>query len=77
MDTNDELLRNALARIDAVESTLGALTMLAVRHMPPDRRPGFAEALASLGATAERQGDMASATLLTELHSAAVRGSGV
>ncbi|CAN7167971.1 hypothetical protein LJR118_000276 [Acidovorax sp. LjRoot118] len=71
-----DALRTALARIDAIENTLGALTMLAVRHMPMDKRPGFAEALAALAGMAEKQKDMASATLLTQLQGAAVHGSG-
>lgn len=74
--SNDELLRNALERIEAIENTLGALTMLAVRHIPVEKRPGFAEAIAAMGAIAEKEQDMASATLLTQLHSAAVHGSG-
>ncbi len=69
-------LQTALARIGAIEDTLGALTMLAVRHLPADKRPAFAEALAALAAVAEKQKDMASATLLTQLHGAAVHGSG-
>lgn len=69
-------LQTALDRIAAIEDTMGALTMLAVRQMPADKRPGFAEALAALAATAEKQKDMASATLLTQLHGAAVHGSG-
>lgn len=71
-----DALRTALARIDAIENTMGAFTMLAVRHMPADKRPGFAEALATLAAMAEKQKDMASATLLTQLQGAAVHGSG-
>lgn len=69
-------LQTALDRIAAIEDTMGALTMLAVRQMPADKRPGFAEALAALAATAEKQKDMASATLLTQLQGAAVHGSG-
>lgn len=69
-------LQTALDRIAAIEDTMGALTMLAARQMPADKRPGFAEALAALAATAEKQKDMASATLLTQLHGAAVHGSG-
>lgn len=65
----------ALQRIEAIENTLGALTMLAVRHLPQQARQGFAEAIAALGATAEKHGDMAGATLLTQLHGAAVHGA--
>ncbi len=71
--STEELLQHALARIDALESTLGALTMLAMRAMPADKRPGFAESLAALAATAEKHHDIASATLLTELHRSAVQ----
>lgn len=70
-----DALQTALARIEAIEDTMGALTMLAARYMPADKRKGFAEAIAALGAKAEKQGDMASATLLTQLHAAAVHGS--
>lgn len=69
-------LQTALDRIAAIEDTMGALTMLAVRQMPADKRPGFAEALAALAAMAEKQKDMASATLLTQLQGAAVHGCG-
>ena len=66
-------LGTALQRITALEDTLAALTMLAMRAMPTDERPGFAESLAALAATAEKHHDMASATLLTDLHRAAVQ----
>ncbi|MFG0674217.1 hypothetical protein [Delftia sp. WSY_7] len=69
-------LEEALQRIDAIEAALGALTMLAVQHMPAAEQRRFAEALATFGAAAEKEGDMATATLLTGLHGAAVSGSG-
>lgn len=75
MDNSDELLRHALMRIEAIEDTLGAITMAAMRQMPHDKRTGFTEAIAALAASAEAEGDIASATLLTHLHAAAVHGS--
>ena len=68
-------LEQVLQRINAVESALGALTMLAVQHMPVIEQRRFAEALAAFGAAAEKEGDMATATLLTGLHGAAVHGA--
>jgi len=68
-------LEEALQRISAIEAALGALTMLAVEHMPAAGQQRFAEALATFGAAAEKEGDMATATLLTGLHGAAVGGS--
>lgn len=76
MDSTTAALQHALARIEAIENTMGAITMLAVRTMPTDKRPGFVEALAALGAVAEREKDIASATLLTQLHGAAAHASG-
>jgi hypothetical protein len=50
--------------------------MLAVQHLPAAEQRRFAEALATFGAAAEKEGDVATATLLTGLHGAAVSGSG-
>lgn len=69
-------LDEALQRINAIESALGALTMLAMQYMPPAQQRRFAEALATFGAAAEKEGDIATATLLTGLHGAAVSASG-
>ena len=67
----------ALQRITALENTLGALTMLAMRQLPASQRATVGDGLAALAATAEQHGDIASATLLTELHrSAAQTGRG-
>ena len=67
----------ALARINALENTLGAITMLAMRQLPASTRAALGDGLAALAATAEKHGDIASATLLTELHrSAAQSGRG-
>ena len=67
----------ALARINAIESALGALTMLAMRQLPASQRATWGDGKAALAATAEKHGDIASATLLTELHrSAAQSGRG-
>lgn len=69
-------LQQALQRINAIESALGALTMLAMQHMPVTEQRRFAEALAAFSAAAEKEGDMATATLLTGLHGAAAHGTG-
>lgn len=73
----EQALGTALERINALESTLGALTMLAMRQLPASERATIGDGLAALAATAEKHGDIASATLLTELHrSAAQSGRG-
>lgn len=66
-------LSTALQRITALENTLGGLTMLAMRQLPASQRATWGDGMAALAATAEKHGDMASATLLTNLHSAAAR----
>lgn len=71
-DERMEQLQHALdvaeQRINAVENTLGAITALASRSMTIAQREKLSTALARLGSTAETHGDMAAATLLTELH---------
>ena len=70
-------LGTALQRITALENTLGCLTMLAMRQLPASQRATWGDGIAALAATAEKHGDIASATLLTELHrSAAQSGRG-
>ena len=70
-------LGTALQRITALENTLGSLTMLAMRQLPASQRATWGDGIAALAATAEKHGDIASATLLTELHrSAAQSGRG-
>ena len=70
-------LSTALQRINALENTLGAITMLAMQQLPASTRAAVGDGMAALAATAEKHGDIASATLLTELHrSAAQRGRG-
>jgi len=70
-------LSTALQRITALENTLGALTALALRQLPASQRTTVGDGIAALAAAAEKHGDIASATLLTELHrSAAQTGRG-
>ena len=70
-------LSAALQRINALENTLGAITMLAMRQLPASQRATWGDGIAALAATAEKHGNIASATLLTELHrSAAQSGRG-
>ncbi len=69
-------LHFALQRISALESALGVIVMLTLRQLPPERQARFGDELAAMAATAEREGDMAAATLLTELHSAAAQTIG-
>lgn len=70
-------LGTALQRITALENTLGSLTMLAMRQLPASQRATLGDGIAALAATAEKHGDIAGATLLTELHrSAAQSGRG-
>lgn len=59
------------ARVTALEETAGALTMLAIRQMPPERRLRFAEGIGTMAQGAEWAGQHASASLLTQLHGAA------
>lgn len=68
-------LGTALQRINALESALGALTMLAMRQLPASQRATVGDGLAALAATAEQHGDIASATLLTELHRSAAQSA--
>lgn len=70
-------LSTALQRITALENTLAALTMLAMRQLPASQRATWGDGIAALAAAAEKHGDIAGATLLTELHrSAAQTGRG-
>ena len=70
-------LSTALQRINALENTLGAITMLAMQQLPASTRAALGDGMAALAAAAEKHGDIASATLLTELHrSAAQSGRG-
>lgn len=64
-------MKNLEARLSALEETLAALTMLAIRHLPATRRSEFAEGIGAMAQAAERNGNGASATLLTQLHGAA------
>lgn len=75
--TTTPSLEHAMQRLNAIEGALGALTMLAVQYIPTTEQRRFAEALAAFGAAAEKEGDMATAALLTGLHGAAVHGAGV
>lgn len=59
------------ARVNALEQTLGVVTMLAMQQMPPAKRPQLAEAIGEMARTAEQQLDHATATLLRQLHGAA------
>ncbi|WP_019653999.1 hypothetical protein [Variovorax atrisoli] len=67
MDRLDQLE----ARVTALEETVGALTMLAIRQMQPERRQQFAEGIGAMAQAAEKAGRQASAQLLTQLHGAA------
>lgn len=67
----------AQQRIEAIEGAMGALVMLAMRQLPADKRVRFGDELAALAASAEKYGDIASATLLTTVHEAASQASGV
>lgn len=74
--TLENSLRISNERIEAIESTLGALVMLATGHIPVQGRAALGDRLAALAVAAENIGDMASATLLTNLHAAAAARSG-
>lgn len=66
----------AQQRIEAIEGAMGALVMLVMRQLPADKRTRFGDELAAMAAAAEKHGDIASATLLTEVHAAASQASG-
>jgi hypothetical protein len=66
----------AQQRIEAIESAMGALVMLAMRQLPADKRTRFGDELAAMAAAAEKHGDMAGATLLTEMHAAVAQTPG-
>lgn len=64
--------RSELETMNAVIDGLGALVFAVVHELPPERRASFAVTLARLAGNAEREGQMATETLLIDLHRAAM-----
>ncbi len=67
----EQALTTALERIAAVEQTLGGMAMAVIARLPDTQQAGFAETFARMAESAQRGGESASATLLTEIHRAA------
>lgn len=58
--------------VNAIVSALGALVFATVRQLPADKQAGFAQDLARLAQAEEREGNIATETLLMDMHRAAV-----
>jgi len=71
---NEQELEALAARVTALESALGAMTMLALRTATPEQKMQFAEGLAQMASAAERAGSEPEALLLTEVHRALATG---
>ena len=59
------------ATMNALINALGALVIVTVRQLPPEKQKAFADDLARLAKNAERKGDTITETLLIDLHRAA------
>lgn len=57
--------------MNALINAMGALVIVTVRQLPPDKQKAFADDLARLAKNAERKGDQTLETLLIDLHRAA------
>lgn len=68
METNPGVNAETL---NAIVSAMGAIVMCAARQMPPAQRDTFANELAALAKTAEKNGDATLEALLIDLHRAA------
>ena len=63
---------NDAETLNAVVDGLGALVFAIVRELPTEQRASFAATLARLAASAEKQGNTTTETLMIDLHRAAV-----
>ncbi|MCS4509158.1 hypothetical protein [Xylophilus ampelinus] len=72
IDRLEQALTTALERLAAVEQALGVMAMALMTELPPTQQAGFAETFARMAQFAQRGGELASETLLTEIHRAAV-----
>ena len=59
------------ATMNALINAMGALVIVTVRQLPPEKQKAFADDLARLAKNAERNGDTITETLLIDLHRAA------
>lgn len=57
--------------MNAIVNALGALVFATVRQLPEDKQAAFASDLARLAKLEEKRGDLATETLLLDLHRAA------
>ena len=57
--------------LNAIVNALGALVFATVRQLPEDKQAAFASDLARLAKLEEKRGDLATETLLLDLHRAA------
>lgn len=57
--------------MNAIVNALGALVFATVRQLPEDKQTAFANDLARLAKLEEKRGDLATETLLLDLHRAA------
>ena len=62
--------------MNAIVNALGALVFATVRQLPEDKQAAFASDLARLAKLEEKRGDLATETLLLDLHSAAMAAAG-
>ena len=58
--------------MNAIVNALGALVFATVRQLPEDKQAAFANDLARLAQLEEQRGDLATETLLMDLHRAAM-----
>ncbi|GKS96930.1 hypothetical protein [Acidovorax sp. SUPP2825] len=69
---NDTTLPMNAETLNAIVNAMGALVFAAVRQLPEHKQAAFAEDLARLARNEERQGQLATETILLDLHRAAV-----
>lgn len=70
MSNETQLPLNAES-MNAIVNALGALVFATVRQLPAENQAAFANDLARLAKLEERRGDLATETLLLDLHRAA------
>ncbi|MFD2754272.1 hypothetical protein [Comamonas terrae] len=70
--SNETALPLNAQSVNAIVNALGALVFATVRQLPEDKRAAFAQDLARLAKNEEKRGDVATETLLMDMHRAAV-----
>lgn len=74
--SNDTTLPLTPDTVNAIVNALGAVVFATVRQMPPAQQAAFASDLARLAKNEERQGQVATETILLDMHRAAVAAAG-